>query len=162
MRDVPGFRSAGHKFSVLSPNICPMIQKAKFLSQDQWMKLQSDIGHFPSICGTRPNKNRYVLPNCLNDKCGRAQTYTRNRVNSRHICCVFRPCYGIQSAKLPLKGGAHTHYVDLSGICCARMSPTLNGSFALWCFERGRSNRATGLCYVNVMADQKWRMAEQN
>ena len=28
----------------------------------QRMKLQSDIGHFSSICGTCPNKNLYVLP----------------------------------------------------------------------------------------------------
>ena len=45
----------------------------------QRMKLQSDIGHFPSICGTCPNKNRYVLPNCPNDECARARTRTRNR-----------------------------------------------------------------------------------
>ena len=43
------------------------------------MKLQSDIGHFPSICGTCPNKNRYVLPNCPNDECARARTRIRNR-----------------------------------------------------------------------------------
>ena len=32
----------------------------------QWVKLQSDIGHFPSIFGTCPTKNQYVLPNCPN------------------------------------------------------------------------------------------------
>ena len=35
----------------------------------------SDIEHFPRICGTCPNKNRYVLPSCLNDECA----CTRNR-----------------------------------------------------------------------------------
>jgi len=34
----------------------------------QWMKLQSNIGHFPAICGTCSNKNRYVLPNCPNER----------------------------------------------------------------------------------------------
>ena len=37
----------------------------------QRMKLQSDIGHFPSICGTCLNKNRFVPPNCPDDKCAR-------------------------------------------------------------------------------------------
>ena len=40
----------------------------------QRMKLQSDIGHFPSICGTCPNKNRYVPPNCPDGKCARPRT----------------------------------------------------------------------------------------
>ena len=44
----------------------------------QRMKLKSDIGHFPSICGTCLNKNGYVPPNCPNDKCARARTHTRN------------------------------------------------------------------------------------
>ena len=34
----------------------------------KWMKLQLDIGHFPNICGTCPNKNRYAQPNCPNDE----------------------------------------------------------------------------------------------
>jgi len=46
-------------------------------SASRRMKLQSEIGHFPSICGTCPNKNRYVLPNCLNDKCAHARTRMR-------------------------------------------------------------------------------------
>ena len=44
----------------------------------QRMKLQSDIGHFLSICGTCLNKNRFVPPNCLNDECARAQKCTCN------------------------------------------------------------------------------------
>ena len=32
-----------------------------------YMKLQSDIGHFQGIWGTFPSKNRYVLPYCPND-----------------------------------------------------------------------------------------------
>ena len=32
----------------------------------QWVKLQSDIRHFPSIFGTCPTKNQYVLPICPN------------------------------------------------------------------------------------------------
>ena len=43
------------------------------------MKLQSDIGHFPSICGTCPNKNRYVPPNCPDGKCARPRTGARTR-----------------------------------------------------------------------------------
>ena len=35
-------------------------------SGTQWVKLQSDIGHFPSIFGTCPTKNQYVLPICPN------------------------------------------------------------------------------------------------
>ena len=46
--------------------------KQKLRAAIQRMKLQSDIGHFPSICGTCPNKNRYVLPNCPNDECAHA------------------------------------------------------------------------------------------
>ena len=42
------------------------------------MKLQSDIGHFPSVCGTCLNKNRFVPPNCPDDKCARPRTRTRN------------------------------------------------------------------------------------
>ena len=53
------------------------------------MKLRSDIGHFPSICGTCPNKNRYFLPNCPNNECARARTRTHNR-NAKPGCEVSK------------------------------------------------------------------------
>ena len=51
----------------------------KQLKTWQWMKLQSDIGHFLTICGTCLNKNRYVLPNCPNEQkqCARLHEYAR-------------------------------------------------------------------------------------
>ena len=39
------------------------------------------VGHrtFSELCGTCPNKNRYVLPNCPNDECTCVRTRMRNR-----------------------------------------------------------------------------------
>ena len=53
--------------------------------------------------------------------------------------CVFYLYYHIQSAVVqnPTKGGAYAHYIDLSGIFSACMSPSLNGSCALQHFEHG-------------------------
>ena len=45
----------------------------------QWVKLQLDIGHFPSVCGICPNKNRCDLPNCPSNK----------RVHLRRICTHY-------------------------------------------------------------------------
>ena len=50
----------------------------------QSMKLRSDIGHFPSICGTCPRKSHNVLPYCLNDdECAYARAIKKGVVPRR-------------------------------------------------------------------------------
>ena len=63
------------------------------------MKLQSDIGHFPSICGTCLNKNQYVLPNCLNNECACVRTHMRNR-NAMHSLGA-KLAHGYTASKCP-------------------------------------------------------------
>ena len=61
--------------------------------------------------------------------------------NRTLFCCVFRPCYRAFEAlshSTSVKGGAHTRCVDISFIDAVslRMSPALNESTVLQCFER--------------------------
>ena len=54
-----------------------------FATPFQGMILQSDIGHFPSICGTCPNKKWYVLPSCPNDECAHTHVITAQSLDAR-------------------------------------------------------------------------------
>ena len=63
----------------------------------------------------------------------------RNRTLFR---CVFQPHYRVQSTVVQnsIEGGAHTRYINLSGIHASftvHMSTNFNGSFALQRFEHG-------------------------
>ena len=177
------------------------------------MKIKSDIGHFPSSCGTCPNKNRYVLPNCLNDECARARTRTRNRsakpgceVSTWLYCqqmSVAISCHEEKSIVLP-DGNMilppdrlavkpryrlalaivllHTflvrfvfHFPLLGRLFTGRRWETTTDicqqyshvvtSHRASCVAlqlRGTPPHACAFAKKKIMADQKWRMAEQN
>ena len=79
------------------------------------MKLQSDIGRFPSICGICPNKNQCDLPNCPSNKRERL----RRKIMHFTTCnaqCAWKPAGYVSTWQLA-RLHCHGHEEKSRSIC---------------------------------------------